>query len=118
MRHGQRLAKPLAQGQAAKKPWRDRAPRHRAAVEACPRILARSSLQQDRQGLFVGDLCAVLKLPQGATANGVRDHQEGIARQTQHARDIPRRHLEGLGAQHQRSLAELFEANAVVQTAR
>jgi hypothetical protein len=75
-------------------------------------------LQQDRQGLIVGDLCAGLKLAQGATTNGVRDHQEGITRQTQHARDILRRHLEGLGAQHQRALAELFEAYAVVQTAR
>jgi hypothetical protein len=39
-------------------------------------------------------------------------------RETKHARDIARRHLEGFGAQHHGSLAELFEANAVVQTAR
>jgi Tripartite tricarboxylate transporter family receptor len=78
----------------------------------------RSSLQQDRQGLFVGDLCAGLELWQGATTDGMLDHQEGITRQTQHACNIARRHLEGLGAQHHRSLAELFETNTVVQTAR
>jgi hypothetical protein len=78
----------------------------------------RSNLQQDRQGLFVGDPRAGLELWQGATADGVPDHQEGITRQTQHACNIARRHLEGLGAQHHRSLAELFETNAVVQTAR
>ena len=83
-----------------------------------PRPEGRSSLQQDRHGLFVGDLGAGLKLRHGATANGVLDHQEGITRQTQHARDVPRRHLEGLGTQHHRSLAKLFETNAVVQTAR
>jgi hypothetical protein len=77
-----------------------------------------SSLQQDRHGLFVGGLSARLKLRQGATADGVLDPQEGITRQTKHARNIARRHLERLGAQHHRSLAELFETNSVVQTAR
>ena len=79
---------------------------------------AQSSPQQDRQGLPVGHLCTCLELRQGATSNGVLDRQEGISRQAQHARNIARRHLEGLGAQHHRSLAELLEANAVVQTAR
>ena len=77
-----------------------------------------SSLQQDRHGLFVGDLRACRELRQGATANGVLDPQEGITWQAQHAGNIARRYLKGLGAQHHRSLAELFEANAVVQTAR
>jgi len=77
-----------------------------------------SSLQQDRHGLFVGDLRACLELRQGATADGVLDPQEGITWQAQHAGNIARRYLKGLGAQHHRSLAELFEANAVVQTAR
>jgi hypothetical protein len=48
----------------------------------------------------------------------VLDPQKGITRQTEYAGNIARRHLEGRGAQHDRSLAELLEANAVVQTAR
>jgi hypothetical protein len=78
----------------------------------------RSSLQQDRHGLLIGDLCACLELRQGATADRVLDPQEGITWQTEYAGNIARRHLEGLGAQYHRSLAELFETNAVVQTAR
>jgi len=48
----------------------------------------------------------------------VLEYQKGIAGETEHARDVACRHLERLGAQHHRSLAELFEGNAVVQTAR
>jgi hypothetical protein len=89
-----------------------------------PRTISRtpnpngSSLQQDRHGLVVGDLCTCLELQQSATADGVLDPQEGITRKTEHAGNIARRHLERFGAQHHRSLAELFETNAVVQTAR
>ena len=68
--------------------------------------------------MFVGDLRACLELRLGATADGVLDPQEGITWQAQHAGNIARRYLKGLGAQHHRSLAELLEANAVVQTAR
>jgi hypothetical protein len=44
--------------------------------------------------------------------------QEGIGGQAEDAGDVPRRHLERCGAQHYRPLAQLFEADAVVQTAR
>jgi hypothetical protein len=44
--------------------------------------------------------------------------QEGIGGQAEDAGDVARRHLERCGAQHHRPLAELFEADAVVQTAR
>ena len=46
------------------------------------------------------------------------DREEGVVGQAQDTGDVARRHLERLGAKHYRPLAELFEADAIVQTAR
>ena len=78
----------------------------------------RSGFQEDGQRLLVGDLRSGLELRQGATADRMLNAQEGIAGQAEDAGDVPRRHLERYGAEHYRPLAELFEADAVVQTAR
>jgi hypothetical protein len=48
----------------------------------------------------------------------VLDHEERIAGQAEHARNVAGGDLEGLGGKHQRALAELLECDAVVQTAR
>mgnify|MGYP007122439347 FL=1 len=82
------------------------------------RPVAGSGLQQNRQCLPVSDFRAGLEFRQGATANGMLDCEERVVGQAQDAGDVPRRHLERLGAQHHRPLAELFEADAIVQTAR
>ena len=78
----------------------------------------RLSLQQDRHRLFVGHLRPSFELGQGATPDWVLQPQEWIARKPKYTGDIARRYLKGFGAQHHRALAELFKANAVVQTAR
>jgi hypothetical protein len=46
------------------------------------------------------------------------DREERVAGQAEHAGDVARRDLERCGAQDDRALAELFEGDAVVQTAR
>ena len=76
------------------------------------------AFQQDGQGLLVGDLGPGLELGERAGADRVLDLGEGVVGKTQHAGDVPGRHLEGRGADHDGALAVLFEGNAVVQTAR
>src|SRR5579883_2081336 len=77
-----------------------------------------SPLEQDGQRLLVGDLGALLELGQGATADRVLDLEERVVGQAQHARDVTGGDDERLGAQHHRPLAQLFEGDSVVQTAR
>ena len=74
--------------------------------------------QKDRQRLLVGRLGAGLEFWQGAAADGMLDREERVVGQAEHAGDVAGRDLERHGAQHHRALAELFEADAVVQTAR
>ncbi len=78
----------------------------------------RSIRQQDRQGLPVRDFGARLQFRQGAAADRMPNHQEGIVCQAHDSRDVLRGDLEGLGAQHHRPFTQLFEADAVMQTAR
>jgi len=74
--------------------------------------------QQNRQRLFVSFFGARLEFGQGAASDGMLDLHERIVGQAEHARDVLRRHLKGCGADHKRALAELFEGDSVVQTAR
>ena len=46
------------------------------------------------------------------------DHQKRIVRQAKHSGNIARRHLKRVCTENDCGLAELFEANAVMQTAR
>ena len=55
---------------------------------------------------------------QRPAADRVLDHDERIVRQAQHARDVVRSHLERFSAKHNSALAKLFEADAIMQTAR
>ena len=73
---------------------------------------------QNRQRLIIRGLGQRLDFLQGAAPYGVLDHDEGIGRQAQHAGDVFYRHLERFGADHHRALAQLFKADAVMQTAR
>src|SRR5579883_825210 len=77
-----------------------------------------SGLHQDGQGLLVRDLGARLEFRQRAAADRMLDRQERVVGQAEHPRDVARRDLEGCGAEDHRALAELFEGDAVVQTAR
>ncbi|MCF8534423.1 MAG: hypothetical protein K9G48_15555 [Reyranella sp.] len=77
-----------------------------------------SGLEQNWQCLPVSDFRAGLEFRQGATADGMLDREEGVVGQAQDTGDVSGRYLERLGAQHHRPLAELFEADAIVQTAR
>ena len=83
-----------------------------AAIKYC------SIPQQDGQRLLVGDFRPDLEFRQGATADRMLDREERVIRQAEDARNVTRRHFERLGAEHHRPLAKLFEADAVVQTAR
>src|SRR5438445_10542170 len=77
-----------------------------------------SGFQEDRQCLPVGDLRPGLELGQGAAADRMLDLEEGVVRQAQDTCDGLGRHLARDGAQDHCPLAELLEADAVVQTAR
>ena len=55
---------------------------------------------------------------QRATSDRMLHQQERVVGASEHARDVPGGHLERLGAQHHRPLAELLECQSVVQTAR
>ena len=77
-----------------------------------------SILQQDRQGLPVGDFGPFLELGERAGADRVLDPGEGVVGNAQDPGDVPGRHLKGCRADHHRPLAELLEGDAVVQTAR
>ena len=77
-----------------------------------------SGLEQDAQALRVGNRGARLQLGPRAAADRVLHQQERVCGETQHPRDVLRRHLEGLGDEDERPLAELLECDAVVQTAR
>lgn len=77
-----------------------------------------SSLQQDGQRLLIRDLRAGFQFRQRAAADRMLDREEGIVGQAKDAGDVAGRDLEGRGAEHHRALAELFEADAIVQTAR
>ena len=74
--------------------------------------------QQYRFGLPISILRQHFDLRRRAAADGVLDHDKGIVRQTQHAGYVLRRHFERFGTDHHRSLAQLFKADAVMQTAR
>ena len=74
--------------------------------------------QQYRYRLLVCYFCQHLNLGQRAAADRMLDHHKRIVRQTKHARDILCRHLKRLRAQNHSALAELFEADAIMQTAR
>ena len=82
------------------------------------RPVAGSGLQQNWQCLPVRDFRAGLEFRQGAAADRMLNREEGVVGQAQDTGDVARRHLERLGAKHYRPLAELFEADAIVQTAR
>ena len=73
---------------------------------------------QNWQGLLIGRLRQFFDFQPGATTDRVFDHNEGVVGQAQHAGDVFYRHLERFGADHHRALAQLFEADAVMQTAR
>ena len=81
-------------------------------------VASRSRRQQNGQRLVVGDLGPRFQLGRRATADGMRDHDEGIVREAHDARNIFRGYLKRLGAQHHRSLTQLLECDSVVQTAR
>ena len=85
---------------------------------SCCRGLTKLRLHQDRQRLLVGVLGEHLEFRQRAAADRVLDHDEWIIGQTHHARDILGRDLKRFGAQHNRAFAVLFEADAIMQTAR
>ena len=67
---------------------------------------------------MVGDLGTGFQLGERAAANGMLDREEGIVGQAEDTGDVAGRDLERRGAEHHRALAELFEGDAVVQTAR
>ena len=77
-----------------------------------------SAFQQDGQGLLIGDLGPGLEFGERAGPNWVLDLGEGVVGNAQHAGNVPGRHLKRRRTDHHRSLAELLEGNAVVQTAR
>ena len=73
---------------------------------------------QNWQGLLIGHLRQFFDFRPGATTDRVFDHDEGVVRQTQHAGDVFNCYLERLSANHRSPFAQLFKADAVMQTAR
>ena len=73
---------------------------------------------QNWQGLLIGSLRQYSDFRPGATTDRVFDYDEGIVRQAQHAGDVFNCYLERLGANHHSPFAQLFKADAVMQTAR
>jgi hypothetical protein len=74
--------------------------------------------QQDRQRLVVGGFGQHLDFGRRAAADWMLDHDKRIVRQAEHARNVFGRHLERFGAKHHGAFAELFKADAIMQTAR
>ena len=73
---------------------------------------------QNWQGLLIGRLRHFFDFRLGAATDRVFDHNEGVVGQAQHAGDVFNRYLERLGANHRSPFAQLFKADAVMQTAR
>ena len=59
-----------------------------------------------------------LDFRQRTAADWMFNHDKRIVRQPQHARDVLGRNLERLGTKDNGAFAELFEADAIMQTAR
>lgn len=77
-----------------------------------------SGLEQDRQGLLIGDQRAFLQFGQSAASDRVPDQKERVVGASKDPGDIAGCDLERFGAQHHRPLAQLLECQSVVQTAR
>ena len=75
-------------------------------------------LEQHRQRLLVSRLGEDLDLVRRTAPDRMFDRDEGITGKPQHARNVACSEFEWLGAKHRSALTELFECDAVVQTAR
>ena len=84
----------------------------------CRRAVGNSRRLQDSHALLERRTRPLLEFVQGATADRVVDHREPVVRNAEGPRDVAPRHLERVGADHQRGLAKLFERDAVMHTAR
>ena len=73
---------------------------------------------QNWQGLLIGRLRHLFDFRLGAYTDRVFDRDEGVVGNSQHAGNIFCRYLERLGANHRSPFAQLFKADAVMQTAR
>ena len=73
---------------------------------------------QNWQGLLIGRLCHFFDFRLGAATDRVFDHDEGVVGNSQYAGNVFGRYLERLGANHRSPFAQLFKADAVMQTAR
>ena len=76
------------------------------------------SRSQNWKGLLIGRLRDLFDFQLGAATNRVFDHDEGVVGNSQYAGNIFCRYLERLGANHRSPFAQLFKADAVMQTAR
>ena len=74
--------------------------------------------EQDRQRLLIRFLGEHLDLGRRAAADRMLDHDERIVGQAHHTCDVARRDLKRVSAQDDCALAKLFEADAIMQTAR
>ena len=68
--------------------------------------------------MLIGCLRHFFDFRPGATTDRVFDHDEGVVGNSQHAGNVFGRYLERLGANHGSPFAQLFKADAVMQTAR